>query len=107
MAHDSFEWDEAKAASNLRKHGISFDFAAEVLADPWADVFHIDLPQDMRGEDRWLTYASHPARRDIVLAIAWTQRHDVPGPLTRIISARKVQPHERSRYEKEIRPDRA
>ena len=28
-----FEWDPAKAASNLRKHGVSFDDAATVLAD--------------------------------------------------------------------------
>jgi len=31
-----FEWDEAKALSNLRKHGVSFAEAATVFADPAA-----------------------------------------------------------------------
>jgi uncharacterized DUF497 family protein len=29
-----FEWDDAKAESNLRKHGISFDDAIEVFMTP-------------------------------------------------------------------------
>jgi len=29
-----FEWDEAKAQSNYRKHGISFDVASRVFDDP-------------------------------------------------------------------------
>ncbi len=29
-----FDWDPSKAASNLRKHGVSFDEAATVFADP-------------------------------------------------------------------------
>ena len=29
-----FEWDVRKAASNLRKHGVSFDEAGSVLLDP-------------------------------------------------------------------------
>ena len=31
-----FEWDSAKAASNLAKHGVSFPEAATVFADPCA-----------------------------------------------------------------------
>ena len=30
----NFEWDEAKASANRLKHGISFDEAATVFADP-------------------------------------------------------------------------
>jgi uncharacterized DUF497 family protein len=30
-----FEWDDNKAASNLRKHGISFQTAARVFTDPF------------------------------------------------------------------------
>jgi uncharacterized DUF497 family protein len=29
-----FEWDPAKAATNLRKHGVAFDEATTVFADP-------------------------------------------------------------------------
>ena len=32
----NFEWDPAKAASNLRKHGVSFELALRVFADPFA-----------------------------------------------------------------------
>lgn len=31
-----FEWDEAKAESNARKHGIRFEDAARVFDDPLA-----------------------------------------------------------------------
>jgi uncharacterized DUF497 family protein len=33
MLHENFEWDEDKARINLKKHGVSFDDAALVLAD--------------------------------------------------------------------------
>ena len=29
-----FEWDWSKAASNARKHGVTFDEASTVFADP-------------------------------------------------------------------------
>jgi uncharacterized DUF497 family protein len=37
MNDDAFEWDEAKAAGNDRNHGIAFDLAKSVLADPFCD----------------------------------------------------------------------
>lgn len=37
-----FEWDPAKADSNLRKHGLAFDEAATVFADPLAAIFDDD-----------------------------------------------------------------
>jgi uncharacterized DUF497 family protein len=36
MIDDDFEWDEAKAAENDAKHGVSFDTARDVFADPFA-----------------------------------------------------------------------
>ena len=47
-----FEWDEAKAENNRRKHGIDFDDAAEVFYDP-----HALCEQDrvVDGEARWQT----------------------------------------------------
>jgi uncharacterized protein len=39
-----FAWDAAKATRNLRKHGVSFEEAATVFADPdaleWEDLEH-------------------------------------------------------------------
>lgn len=38
-----YEWDEEKAASNLEKHGVSFDEAATVFDDPlYVDFYDPD-----------------------------------------------------------------
>jgi uncharacterized DUF497 family protein len=42
MLHDSFEWDQDKAQKNLKKHGVSFEDAALVLADEEGDRFHVE-----------------------------------------------------------------
>jgi hypothetical protein len=34
-----FEWDPAKADENLRKHGVAFEEALTVFADPLARIF--------------------------------------------------------------------
>lgn len=34
-----FEWDQSKAASNLKKHGVSFEEAKTVFANPIAVIF--------------------------------------------------------------------
>ncbi|WP_375707754.1 BrnT family toxin, partial [Bartonella sp. AA1HLJMS] len=47
-----FEWDEAKAKSNLRKHRVSFEIAARVFADPFAMVKQDRIEN---GEYRWQT----------------------------------------------------
>ena len=47
-----FEWDEAKAKSNRRKHGIDFDDAIEVFYDPHALV---EQDRVVDGELRWQT----------------------------------------------------
>ena len=36
MQDDRFEWDDAKARANFKKHKISFEVAAEVFDDPGA-----------------------------------------------------------------------
>jgi uncharacterized DUF497 family protein len=99
--HDRFEWDDGKAEENARKHGVTFDQAAEVLLDLDGDRFHLEEYDDSHSEDedRFITTASHPANRDIVLVICWTEREDRVGRLTRIMSARRATPAERRRYE--------
>ena len=48
-----FDWDPAKAASNLAKHGVSFDEAMTVFLDPLA----LSQPDDEHGsaDERWIT----------------------------------------------------
>jgi uncharacterized DUF497 family protein len=84
-----FEWDRAKAENNLRKHGVSFDDALHVFADP----FRLDAP-DFRtdyGEARRLTMGEIDGRLHVV---AYAMRGDV----VRLISARKANEREQRRY---------
>jgi uncharacterized DUF497 family protein len=38
-----FEWDEEKASSNLKKHGISFEEAMTVFDDPYFLIFSLQM----------------------------------------------------------------
>ena len=76
MLHDNFEWDPDKAEKNLKKHRVSFDDAALVLSDPDGDTLHVEEfdAEHSAEEDRYVTTASHPDDRGIVLVIGWTDR---------------------------------
>lgn len=84
-----FEWDEAKAAVNLTKHGVAFDEAAVALASDPNEISFADaaLP------DRIQSLVMSPRAR--VLLVVTTER----GSRTRIISARKANDHEQRTYE--------
>ena len=90
-----FEWDPAKAQSNLRKHGIDFASASRVFDDP----LHLsvqDRVDDKTGEARWITFGL--VDESLIVAVAHTVRegdHEV----IRIISARRATKQERQRYE--------
>lgn len=87
-----FEWDDAKAALNLRKHGIAFEEAARVFLDPG----RIDMLDDREeyGEERWLSIGWV----DPVLLVVVHAVRGVHGEVTRIISARKANAYERAIY---------
>jgi uncharacterized DUF497 family protein len=101
--HEKFEWDIVKAAKNLARHRVSFEEAATVLADWFADRFHIeefDLAQSTQAEDRWITLSSYPYDRKRMLVVCWMSRADLIGrPVTRIVSARPATRAERKQYE--------
>ena len=86
-----FEWDDAKAAANLRKHGVPFEEAASVFSDPLAYTF--DDPDHSVGEQRLLTFGFSQSER--LLAVVHADR----GRAIRIISARRATRHERGIYE--------
>jgi uncharacterized DUF497 family protein len=102
--HGEFEWDPKKAAINRRKHHVTFDDAAAVLGDDQGDRYHLEEPDDEHamGEDRYITFGSHPGDRAVVLRICWTDRSTAEGQVTRIISARNATTRERGRYAQEI-----
>ncbi|WP_426688767.1 BrnT family toxin [Rhodanobacter ginsengiterrae] len=87
-----FEWDDAKAASNLRKHGIAFEDAAHVFLDD-GRVDIVDVREDY-GEIRWLTMG----RAGLVLLVVACTLRGADGDIIRIISARKANASERAYY---------
>ncbi|HEX7956026.1 MAG TPA: BrnT family toxin [Pyrinomonadaceae bacterium] len=90
-----FEWDDAKAAANLRKHGVSFDEAAEVFSDPYA--LESEDAEHSYGELR-VDAVGYSATR--MLFVIFTLRR---GDVIRIISARKPTPSEIRMYEEQKR----
>ena len=88
-----FEWDEAKADSDLRKHGISFDDATEAFYDPFA-IFEQDRIVD--SEARWRVIGR--VSRIAVLHVAHVVDNEGQDELIRIISARRADRRERRRY---------
>lgn len=84
-----FTWDDRKAATNARKHGVSFDEAATVFGDPLA--LAIDDVVD--------------PRRTLLMGVSEHQRlllvvhEELNETAVRIISARDATSHERTRYE--------
>jgi len=85
-----FRADPAKAASNLRKHGVSFADAEGVLQDPLAVT--VEDP-DAEGEQRFISIGLGSAGE--LLVVVWTKRDDE----CRVISARRATRKERKQYE--------
>lgn len=77
----SFEWDPEKAASNQHKHGVAFQEATSVFADP---LLAIDFDREHSGgEERFIALGMSHLHR--LILVVYTQR----GDCVRIISARK------------------
>lgn len=86
----TYEWDPAKAAANLRKHGVSFAEAASVFLDPMALTF--EDPDHSDEEDREITIGVSTKRRVLFVS------HAARGDRIRIISARKATRKEQRQY---------
>lgn len=85
------EWDPEKAASNLVKHGVSFEEAASVFGDRLATT--VPDPKHSLMEERFLTTGFSLAGR--VLIVWHAERNDT----TRLIGAREATRSERRIYE--------
>ena len=88
----AFEWDESKARVNKRKHGVTFEEASTVFADPLSLTIHD--PVHSEDEDRYIALGESQRRR--LLVVVFTDRDD----RIRIISARAATRRERNNYEK-------
>ncbi|MDB5455586.1 MAG: BrnT family toxin [Caulobacter sp.] len=96
----TFDWDPDKARSNLAKHGVSFDDATLV----WADPFHVVYPERIVDhEQRW--HAVGVVGLVTVLLVVHIYADAARAERIRIISARRATPWERKIYEQDY-PDR-
>jgi hypothetical protein len=87
-----FEWDAAKAASNKKKHGVSFEEAQSVFYDEFAMQFYDEDHAD--SEDRFLMLGFSSEAR--LLIVCHCERDH--GKTIRIISARKATKGESEYY---------
>lgn len=89
-----FEWDDAKAKSNLAKHGVAFEDAKTALSDPGAVVSQDRIES---GELRWQTLGM--VNNHVILFVAHLIKEQSDGSeVMRIISARNTDRKERKRY---------
>jgi uncharacterized DUF497 family protein len=85
-----FEWDEEKAAANLRKHAVDFADAVLVFEDELAVTMG---DPDSENEERFVTMGHDPCGRLLVVVYTWR------GERVRLISARTATGRERRHYE--------
>ena len=90
----TYEWNPAKSAANLRKHGVSFAEAASVFLDSMALTFND--PDHSDEEDREITIAVSARQRILFVS------HCARGDKIRIIGARKATQKERRQYAERI-----
>jgi len=87
MQDDEFEWDDGKAARNLKGHGVSFEVARQAFDDPnWMEFDDPD-PDEVRYNRICMLTGQ-------LYVVTYTER----GARTRIISARRAENHEQRRY---------
>ncbi|HEB27170.1 MAG TPA: BrnT family toxin [Porticoccus sp.] len=89
----NFSWDQAKAKSNLKKHGVSFEEAQSVFYDDLAVQFY---DEDSSDEERFLLLGMSNESR--IIMVVHCERGD-DGEELRIISARKATKNEQQYYQ--------
>lgn len=87
-----FEWDKEKAATNLKKHGVSFEEAEIVFGDSLARIFD---DEEHSFEERRNGIVGHSIQKRLLI-ISFMERED---NTIGIISARETTPKERRKYE--------
>ena len=88
-----FEWDDAKAESNVTKHNVTFGEAASVFDDPYARV--IDDPDHSWEEERFIILGMSIWARELVVSHC---HRGEDGDVIRIISARRATRNEAEQY---------
>ncbi|MCL2122492.1 MAG: BrnT family toxin [Desulfovibrionaceae bacterium] len=89
-----FDWDENKAAANVKKHGVSFEEAQTAFDD--YNALLIPDPDHCDQEDRFVLLGFSAALRMLVVCHCYREKDEI----IRIISARKATKKESKTYEK-------
>jgi uncharacterized protein len=92
MTRLHFEWDDAKAKANVKKHGVSFDEAKTVFYDDRARL--IDDPDHSEDEQRFILLGFSSGLKLLVVCHCYRTSEGV----IRIISARKATKQEATSY---------
>ncbi|MBN9429200.1 MAG: BrnT family toxin [Burkholderiales bacterium] len=87
-----FEWDPRKAASNARKHGVTFEEARTVFTDERARL--IDDPDHSEDEERFILLGLSRSLRLLLVCHCYRSQENV----IRIISARRATKNEAKFY---------
>ncbi len=92
-----FVWDDMKAESNLKKHGVRFTEAASI----WLDSNSIEIPDKdySDNEDRWVRMGFSKNLRVLVVVFA----EKIEDEQIRIISARKANKLEQKTYSERLK----
>jgi uncharacterized protein len=94
-----FEWDEDKAAANVRRHGVSFELASSVFQDPRlltvADLEHSE------SEERWFSIGCGSNGALLSVVYLWSEV-DTATTTIRIISARNPTQKEIGYYQESL-----
>ena len=89
------EWDPQKAATNARKHGVSFERAAIVFCDPEALSLYDEAHS--QTEDRWITLGMDAEGQLLVVCHTWRETGE-GAAACRVISARRATKTEARQY---------
>ena len=89
-----FEWDRKKENINIKKHGVSFEQASYVFADPFALNSYDEAHSDT--EERWVLLGKSLGKT--ILLVVHTFRDYDGKEFVRIISARTATKKEEKVY---------
>lgn len=87
-----FEWDNTKADSNFKKHGVSFDEASSIFYDSYARV--ISDSEHSKDEDRFIILGISKQAKVLTACYCYRDSNEV----IRIISARRATKTESNTY---------
>lgn len=86
-----FEWDDAKARANWKKHGVTFEEACAI----WDDPYFYQSRISGGTEDRYLVIGKVSSRVYLSAIVTFRGRE---GESIRLISARKLSKREIGLY---------